>query len=198
VFTVTEEIPPPEVPTGKAEIVRKALDFELLGSGYEIPVTKTLSVPEHARLSIIAKTISTETERLACEVWIYGPAPVTGQQEGGEVTHGPQKYHFYDESSWPCCAPQAQHEFIWPSSLIALPNSTFLIDEAGQWTITINITDASDGELLAKYDGVMFGAEQAAPSIWSTLSSMLPLMMIMMMFSMMMPMMKGFGEGAEE
>ncbi|GAJ04779.1 unnamed protein product, partial [marine sediment metagenome] len=32
-------VAPPDGPTGKAEIVRKALDFELIGSGYEIPVT---------------------------------------------------------------------------------------------------------------------------------------------------------------
>jgi len=201
ILTVTEaEVPPPGegVPSGKAEIVRKALDFELLGSGYEIPVTKTLSVPEHARLSIIAKTISAERERLKAEVWIYGPAPVLGQQEGGEITHGPLKYHYTDTSSWPCCDPETQHEFIWPSSLIPLPNSTFLIDEEGQWTITINITDASDEELLATYDGVMCGAEKAAPSIWGIFAEIMPLMMIMMMFGMMIPMTRELGQGVEE
>jgi hypothetical protein len=196
--TVATVSSPHGEPSGKAEIVRKALDFELLGSGYEIPVTKTLSVPEHARLSIIAKTISTERERLKAEVWIYGPAPVLGQQEGGEITHGPLKYHYTDTSSWPCCDPETQHEFIWPSSLVPLPNSTFLIDEEGQWTITINITDASDGELLATYDGVMCGAEKAAPSIWGIFAEIMPLMMIMMMFGMMIPMMRDVAGELEE
>ena len=196
--TVATVSSPHGEPSGKAEIVRKALDFELLGSGYEIPVTKTLSVPEHARLSIIAKTISAERERLKAEVWIYGPAPVLGQQEGGEITHGPLKYHYTDTSSWPCCDPETQHEFIWPSSLIPLPNSTFLINEEGQWTITINITDASDGELLATYDGVMCGAEKAAPSIWGIFAEIMPLMMIMMMFGMMIPMTRELGQGVEE
>jgi hypothetical protein len=139
-------------------------------------------VPEHARISIIAETRSEERERLACEVWIYSPSSETEA-----------KYHFEDTSAWPCCDPDAAHEFIFPT-----PPNTFVIDELGQWNIKIHITDASDSELLAEYEGLFFNGEEAPESTWGMIGELMPLMMIMMMFAMIVPMMRDMTGQLEE
>jgi len=169
-------------PSGKAEITAKTIDYELIGAGVPFPATAPVPVPEHARISVIAVTRSEERERLACEVWVYSPS--------SEVE---AKYHFQDTSSWPCCDPDAAHEFIFPT-----PPGTFVIDELGQWNIKVHITDASDGELLAKYDGLFFNGEEAPESTWGIIGELMPLMMIMMMFAMVVPMMRDMTGTAEE
>ena len=169
-------------PTGKAEITAKAIDYELIGAGVPFPAAAPVPVPEHARISVIAVTRSEERERLACEVWIYSPSSETEP-----------KYHYQDTSAWPCCDPDAAHEFIFPT-----PPGTFVIDELGQWNIKVHITDASDGELLAKYEGLFFNGEEAPESTWGVIGEIMPLMMIMMMFAMVVPMMKDMTSGLEE
>lgn len=161
-------------PSGKAEITAKTIDYELIGAGVPFPTTEPVPVPEHARISVIAVTRSEERERLACEVWIYSPS--------SEIE---PKYHFQDTSAWPCCDPDAAHEFIFPSA-----PGTFVIDELGQWDIKIHITDASDEELLTKYEGLFFNGEEKPGSTWGMIAELMPLMMIMMMFAMMVPMMR--------
>lgn len=184
ILTVTAAEPPSdgETPSGKAEIVYMALDYRLLGAGQPIPVVEAVPVPEHARLSVIARTAGTERERLRAEVWIYSPASETEA-----------KYHYADTSSFPCCDPDAQHEFIFPS-----PTGTFVIDEAGQWNLKVHITDAQDNELLQSYDGVFFNGEETPESPWAMLTSLMPMMMIMMMFAMMVPMMRETAGELEE
>jgi hypothetical protein len=73
-----------------------------------------------------------------------------------------------------------------------------VIDELGQWNIKVHITDASDGELLAKYEGLFFNGEEAPESTWGVIGELMPLMMIMMMFAMVVPMMKDMTGEMEE
>jgi hypothetical protein len=173
-------------PTGEAQIVHLALDYKLIGSGDPIPVTTPITVPDHARLSIIAKNVGSTGMKLRALVWIYSPGPLDAN---GNPTRGSVAY-LYDDTSTLSYNPGSQHEFIFPS-----PTSTFLIDTEGEWDIVVNITDEAASKLLAKYDGVLCNGQQAAPSIWSTMIDMLPLMMIMMMFSMIIPMTKELGKG---
>ena len=172
-----EEEPEEGVYDGRIE--NKMVDWtNLPGGAVPFPTIEPAPVGEHIRVSFEGVNLSTTRMRLRAEVWLYGP--------GGRLT-----YHDEDVSTASYDEDES-HKFVFPT-----PPTATVIDEAGEWSIEIQLTNSSGEYLLDQYQGALFSAEEAAPSSWGVIVEMMPLMMVMMMFSMMMPMMKELEAGGE-
>jgi len=130
---------------------------------------------------------------LCAKLWIYGPAPVLGQQAG--ITHGPLKYYYEDCSNIPVLPRGNYWSFVFPSAVIPPGGQWFQIDQDGQWTVKVRLEDSHGGLLDSKEEILFSSAEEAAPSSWGILIDMMPLIMIMMVMAMIVPMTKELGAG---
>jgi hypothetical protein len=172
VFTVSEAPAGPE-PTPdvyKGEIRNKMVDWtNIVGGAKPFPLAEPAPVGENMRISFEGYNLSDVAMRLRAEVWIYGP----GKRE---------TYHDEDISTL-TYTKGAAHKFTFPKAPSATP-----IDEEGEWTVKIQLTNSTGEFLLDEYDGALFAAEPPPSSMWGMIADILPLMMIMMMFGMMIPM----------
>jgi len=182
VFTVSEapEGPEPTPDVYKGEIRNKMVDWTNIVSGAKpFPLAEPAPVGENMRISFEGYNLSDISMRLRGEVWIYGP-------------NKRETYHAADVSTL-TYTKGAAHKFTFPKAPAATP-----IDEEGEWTIKIQLTNSTGQYLLAEYDGALFTAEPPPSSMWTVIAQMMPLVMLMMMFGMMIPMVRDVAGESEE
>lgn len=178
-FTVSEapEEPEPEPDVYKGKIENKMVDWTNIVSGAKpFPLAEPAPVGENMRISFEGYNLSDTPMRLRGEVWIYGPG-------GRETYHG-------EDVSTGTYTKNTLHKFTFPKAPAATP-----IDEEGEWTIKIHLTNSTGEYLLAEYDGALFAAEPPPTGMWTVVTEMMPLVMVMMMFAMLIPMTKELGAG---